>query len=156
VAVKKVLNPTFSSSIVQYLWGYVNIAIGAVLTFCVQSSSVFTSTLTPLVGIGLLEVETVYPLFLGSNIGTTSTGMLAALATDGDGLHDALVVAFTHLFFNLFGILLFFPIPFMRFPIPMCKMLGDATAKYRWVAIAYLILMFLLVRKISYVLEIYF
>jgi sodium-dependent phosphate cotransporter len=71
VAVKKVLNPTFDSSIVQYLWGYVNIAIGAVLTFCVQSSSVFTSTLTPLVGIGLLEVETVYPLFLGSNIGWT-------------------------------------------------------------------------------------
>ena len=50
------------------------------MTFIVQSSSVFTSTMTPLVGIGLVEIETCYPLFLGSNIGTTATGLLAALA----------------------------------------------------------------------------
>jgi hypothetical protein len=75
--------------------------------------------------------------------------MLAALATDGDGLHDALLVAFSHLFFNLFGILIFYPIPLMRFPLPLCKILGNATAKYRWVAIAYLILMFLVVRLLS-------
>jgi len=145
VAVKRILNPEWESPIIEYLWGYVNIAIGAVLTFCVQSSSVFTSTLTPLVGIGLIEVETVYPLFLGSNIGTTSTGMLAALATDSSGLKPALLVAFSHLFFNLFGILIFYPVPFMRVPIPMCKILGNTTAKYRWFALAYLVIMFLFV-----------
>ena len=114
--VKKVLNPHFESSVLKYLFGYVLIAIGAVMTFIVQSSSVFTSTLTPLVGIGMLEVETVYPLFLGSNIGTTTTGLLAALATEGGGayLHDALLISFVHLFFNVAGILMFYPIPFMR------------------------------------------
>ena len=66
---KKVLNPKFKSKVLNYLFGYVLIAIGAVMTFIVQSSSVFTSTLTPLVGIGMITVETCYPLFLGSNIG---------------------------------------------------------------------------------------
>ena len=111
---KKVLNPTFKHGIFNYLWGYVNILIGAGLTFLVQSSSVFTSTLTPLVGIGILTVETCYPLFLGSNIGTTTTGLLAAMSSDSQGLHDALLVAFAHLMFNVFGILLFYPIPFLR------------------------------------------
>jgi sodium-dependent phosphate cotransporter len=55
--IKNVLNPKFDSEIVQYFYGYVNLAVGGVMTFIVQSSSVFTSTLTPLVGIGLIEVE---------------------------------------------------------------------------------------------------
>ena len=65
---------------VPWLTGYLALALGAVLTFVVQSSSVFTSTLTPLVGVGLIEVERMYPLVLGANIGTTSTAMIAALA----------------------------------------------------------------------------
>ena len=46
------------------------------MTFLVQSSSVFTSALTPLVGLGVISVERVYPLTLGSNIGTTTTALL--------------------------------------------------------------------------------
>jgi len=51
--------------------------VGAGLTVVVQSSSVFTSTLVPLVGMGLVSLERVFPLILGSNIGTTITGILA-------------------------------------------------------------------------------
>ena len=47
-------------------------AIGAVITFLVQSSSVFTSTLTPLVGTGILKLERAYALTLGANIGKES------------------------------------------------------------------------------------
>ena len=57
VVVRKVINPKFDNAIGNYLYGYLNIIIGAVLTFCVQSSSVFTSALTPLVGIGLISVS---------------------------------------------------------------------------------------------------
>ena len=32
------------------------------------------STLTPLVGLGLVSIERVFPLTLGSNIGATVTG----------------------------------------------------------------------------------
>lgn len=142
--INRVLNPKFKSKIVTYLWGYVNILVGAVMTFIVQSSSVFTCTMTPLVGLGLVEVETCYPLFLGANIGTTTTSILAALAQSGSGVHNALQASFVHLFFNLFGIVLFYPIPFLRFPLPLCKLLGRTTAKYRWFALWYLLFMFLL------------
>ncbi len=112
--IKRVLNPEIDNRVGAYFYDYFVILVGAVLTFLVQSSSVFTSTITPLVGMGLLELATVYPLFLGANIGTTTTGLLAALASDPTRLHDALQVSFVHLLFNLFGIALFFPIPFMR------------------------------------------
>ena len=45
------------------------ICLGALVTFLVQSSSVFTATVTPLVGAGVLTLERAYPLILGSNIG---------------------------------------------------------------------------------------
>lgn len=127
---------------VPWLTGYIALLIGAVMTFLVQSSSVFTSTLTPLVGIGVISLERVYPLTLGSNIGTTTTALLAALAASPDMFHDTLQISLCHLFFNITGILLFFPIPFTRFPIPMAKFLGNETAKYRWFAILYLAGMF--------------
>ena len=51
--------------------GYLVMIVGAFLTIIVQSSSVFTSTLTPLAGAGLVSLDRAYPLTLGSNIGTT-------------------------------------------------------------------------------------
>jgi solute carrier family 34 (sodium-dependent phosphate cotransporter) len=50
--------------------GYLAIAIGCGLTVLVQSSSVVTSALTPFVGLGAIRLEQMYPLTLGSNIGT--------------------------------------------------------------------------------------
>jgi len=145
VVVRKVINPQFKSAIGNYFYGYFNITIGAVLTFCVQSSSVFTSALTPLVGIGLISVDTIYPLFLGANIGTTTTSLLASLAGSGqEAIREGLQISFVHLLFNVFGILLYYPIPFMRIPLPLCKILGNTTAEYRWFAIMYLVVMFLL------------
>ena len=92
----------------------------------------------------IFQVETVYPLFLGSNIGTTTTGILAALAGSGKkSIQTSLHIAFVHLFFNVIGILIFYPIKFMRAPIPLCKILGNTTAEYRWFAALYLIGMFL-------------
>ena len=114
--VKKVVNPKFKNPWIQYLFGYWNLLVGAVATIMVQSSSIFTSTLTPMVGIGLVEVETVYPLFLGSNIGTTFTSTLAALTQSGsDKFKNAVQGALVHLFFNIFGILMFFPVPMTRY-----------------------------------------
>ena len=55
-----------------------------------------------------------------------------------------LQVSLCHLFFNISGILLFYPFPFMRFPIPLAKFLGTRTANYRWFAILYIIFMFFL------------
>ena len=62
------------------------------MTILVQSSSIFTSAITPLVGIGAIHIDRMYPLTLGSNIGTTITGILAALASDPSGFKESLQV----------------------------------------------------------------
>ncbi|KAG8004077.1 Sodium-dependent phosphate transport protein 2A, partial [Nibea albiflora] len=128
----------------EWLAGYVAMVVGAGVTFVVQSSSVFTSAMTPLVGIGVISLERAYPLTLGSNIGTTATALLAALASPGNKLAAAIQIALCHLFFNVFGILLWYPLPFMRLPVRMARVLGERTAKYRWFAVLYLLLCFLL------------
>ncbi|VDI12133.1 solute carrier family 34 (sodium-dependent phosphate cotransporter) [Mytilus galloprovincialis] len=138
-AIRKFINYEFPGRW-SYFTGYIAILVGTGLTFLVQSSSIFTSTLTPLVGVGVVSLERMYPLTLGSNIGTTTTSILAALATDDIRL--PLQVSMCHLFFNLSGILIFYPLTFMRFPIPMAKHLGMVTSKYRWFALVYLIAMF--------------
>ena len=51
-------------------------------------------------------------------------------------------IALVHLFFNVIGICIWYPIPFMRVPIVLCKILGNITAEYRWFAIVYLVGMF--------------
>ncbi|KAK7128420.1 hypothetical protein R3I94_016860 [Phoxinus phoxinus] len=143
VVIKKVLNTDFPFPF-AWLTGYLAILVGAGMTFIVQSSSVFTSAITPLVGIGVISIERAYPLTLGSNIGTTTTAILAALASPGETLANSLQISLCHFFFNICGILLWYPIPFTRIPIRMAKALGDRTAKYRWFAAVYLVLCFLL------------
>ncbi|XP_070816889.1 solute carrier family 34 member 2b [Chaetodon trifascialis] len=142
VVIKKVLNTDFPFPF-SWVTGYIAILVGAGMTFIVQSSSVFTSAITPLVGIGVISLERAYPLTLGSNIGTTTTAILAAMASPGETLANSLQIALCHFFFNIFGIVLWYPIPFMRVPIRLARGLGNRTAKYRWFAALYLILCFL-------------
>ncbi|XP_045906211.1 solute carrier family 34 member 2b [Micropterus dolomieu] len=142
VVIKKVLNTDFPFPF-GWVTGYIAILVGAGMTFIVQSSSVFTSAITPLVGIGVISLERAYPLTLGSNIGTTTTAILAAMASPGETLANSLQIALCHFFFNIMGILLWYPIPFTRLPIRLARGLGNHTAKYRWFAAFYLFLCFL-------------
>jgi len=112
------------------------------MTILVQSSSVFTSTLTPLAGAGLVSLERAYPLTLGANLGTTTTSILASFAAGGDNIQAALQISLVHLLFNLAGILLFYPVPCMRWPISIARVLGNTTSQYRWFAVLYLCFMF--------------
>ncbi|XP_067279261.1 sodium-dependent phosphate transport protein 2A isoform X2 [Pseudorasbora parva] len=151
-AIQKILNTDFPFPF-GWLTGYLAILVGAGMTFVVQSSSVFTSAITPLIGIGVISIERAYPLTLGSNIGTTTTAILAALASPGDKLAAAFQVALCHFIFNILGILLWYPVPLSRLPIRMARFLGERTAKYRWFAVLYLILCFLLLPSIVFALS---
>ncbi|XP_008829429.1 sodium-dependent phosphate transport protein 2C [Nannospalax galili] len=142
-AVRAVINADFPFPF-GWLSGYLAILVGAGLTFLLQSSSVFTAAVVPLMGVGVISLERAYPLFLGSNIGTTTTALLAALASPADMLLFAVQVALIHFFFNLAGILLWYLVPVLRLPIPLAKSFGELTAQYPWVAIVYLLLTFLL------------
>ena len=141
--IKKTVNADFPGPF-KYFTGYFAILVGAGLTMLVQSSSIFTSALTPLIGVGVVSLERAFPLTLGANIGTTATGILAALASTSN-LDKALQIAFCHLFFNISGIILWYPVPYVRkLPINTAKFLGNKTAEYRWFALAYLIFGFFL------------
>jgi solute carrier family 34 (sodium-dependent phosphate cotransporter) len=119
----------------KWYFAYVSMALGIVLTIAVQSSSIVTSALTPLVGMGVMSLEQMFPMTLGANIGTTVTAMLAALVS---GKQDGVQIALAHLLFNLSGILIWFPVPFMRkIPLWAATQLGIASAKRRWVAAVY-------------------
>jgi len=140
--IENVINADIPIKGLGWLTGYLAMIVGAIMTILVQSSSVFTSTLTPLAGAGLVSLERAYPLTLGSNLGTTTTSILASFAAGGDNLQAALQISLVHLFFNLTGILLFYPIPCMRWPISIARVLGNTTSQYRWFALVYLCFMF--------------
>lgn len=77
---------------------------------------------------------------LGANIGTTVTGLLASLVSDSV---DALQVALSHLFFNISGIVIWYPLPFMRkVPLEGARALGRATRRSKLVPVIYIILVF--------------
>ncbi|MAQ95356.1 MAG: phosphate transporter [Rhodothermaceae bacterium] len=127
----------------RYVFGNPMVAMlfGMVLTFMVQSSSVTTSLVIPLIGAGVLTVRKVFPYMLGANVGTTATGMFAAAIaiTSGEPAAVAgLEIAICHTLFNVFGIILIYPIPFIReIPIRMAEFVGELAFKNRLYAVAY-------------------
>ena len=110
----------------------VTMGIGVVATVTVQSSSITTSILVPLVATGLVQLRHAFPITLGANVGTTITALLAALAGNVHGLAIALV----HLMFNVCGILLLYPFPAIReVPLNIARRLGDLAARSKGLAL---------------------
>jgi sodium-dependent phosphate cotransporter len=108
--------------------GYLNMAIGCGITILVQSSSITTSTLTPIAAVGLITHEEMFPLTLGANVGTTLSGIMAATVVTSNPV-QAWQVALTHFFFNVFSIVLIYPLPVTRaIPLAASRWLGRMTA----------------------------
>jgi len=114
-------------------------SFGVILTILVQSSSITTSTIIPLAGAGVLTLRQIYPFTLGANIGTTVTALLASLTLNV----TAMVAAFSHLFFNIFGILLIYLNPFLRdIPMKLSKWIADVAMQNKALPIIYLLIIF--------------
>ena len=92
----------FRNAVIAYV-------VGMLVTAVVQSSSVTTSLVVPLLGAGLLTVEQVYPYTLGANVGTTITAFLASLAVMADSPYG-FTIALVHLLFNVHGAVVFLPL----------------------------------------------
>jgi len=114
--------------------------LGLVLTAFVQSSSIVTSLAVPMAGAGLLTIVQIFPYTLGSNIGTTVTAILAALVT---GNLSAIIVAFSHLLFNITGIAVWWPLKFI--PVNMAKKFARFSVKRKYVPILYIIIVFFII-----------
>ncbi|MHC4253617.1 MAG: Na/Pi symporter [Planctomycetota bacterium] len=115
---------------------FLGLLVGLVLTAVVQSSSAVTSILVPLAGAGVLTLEQIFLIALGSCLGTTVTGLLAALAVGPAGL----AIALAHVLFNLTGIALIYPIPRVRaLPVRFARWFADIAAEAKHWAIAYVV-----------------
>ncbi len=114
--------------------------LGIAITTMVQSSSITTSIVVPLLGAGVLTTVQIYPYLLGANVGTTITAFLASFVT---GSTDAVAVAFAHLMFNVYGIAIFWPLK--RVPIFLATQLGNLTAESKLVPIAYILVVFFVI-----------
>jgi len=120
-----------------------SILVGLIFTAIIQSSSITTSLMVPLVASGILTVGTIYPIIMGANVGTTVTAILASFAT---GNIAAMSVAFSHLVFNLIGLFFIYPIPILReIPIKLAKWMGNLAFRKRRYAIIYIIALYFVI-----------
>jgi len=114
--------------------------VGLVLTVAVQSSSITTSLAVPLAGAGILSLAQIFPFTLGANVGTTVTALMASLVT---GSEAAVTVAFAHLLFNVFGIVIIWPI--RRIPIHLAETLAALSQRSRLIPLFYILTVFFLI-----------
>ena len=106
--------------------------VGLMFTLLVQSSSITTSMAVPLAAAGILTIHQIFPMTLGANVGTTVTAILASLVT---GNAIAVTAAFSHLVFNIAGIILIWPMKSV--PITMAEALAGLAVRYRFVPVMY-------------------
>ena len=115
---------------------------GFFLTILVQSSSITTSVIVPLAGAGVLSLRQIFPFTLGANIGTTITSIMAALVLNP----IAMVVAFSHLLFNILGIVLIYPFKATReIPLKFAEKIAELSIKNKFIPILYLAIVFVLI-----------
>lgn len=120
--------------------GHLALLAGLAFTIMVQSSSITTSLLIPMVAAGILTVESVFPITMGANIGTTTTAILASFAT---GNISAIIIAFVHFLFNVTGVVVLYPIPvFRKIPIRLAHTLGIVASRKRSYAFIYVVAAF--------------
>ena len=144
-SIVKLLRSLVLDNIKQYFDKYIfktalrAILFGMVLTIMVQSSSITTSTIVPLAGAGIVTLRQLYPFTLGANLGTTVTALLASLTLNV----TAMVAAFAHLFFNIFGILIIYLNPLLKdIPIKLAEWMSEVSIKNKFIPIIYLLTFF--------------
>jgi len=126
----------------KYLFGTPgkSFLLGLLLTAIIQSSSVTTSLVVPLVGAGLLTLRKIYPYALGANVGTVLTAILASLVT---GSFAGVQAAFAHLSFNILGILVWYPL--REAPLRLAEGFSSLVKGKRFLALIYMVLGFFVI-----------
>ncbi|MGK7395179.1 MAG: Na/Pi symporter [Candidatus Cyclobacteriaceae bacterium M3_2C_046] len=139
----KLLQGEFSEKLSQHLHSPItSFSWGTLLTAAVQSSSITTSLIVPVVATGKINLKKAFPFIMGANIGTTITAFLAAMFKS----ESAVSIAVAHLLFNLLGVLIFLPFPVLRnIPVMISREVGKATMKHRLIGLIYIIATFFLI-----------
>ncbi|WKY16791.1 hypothetical protein Q1695_001421 [Nippostrongylus brasiliensis] len=130
----------------KFCTGYTVMLVGLIITLAIQSNNIFSSSLTPLVGSGVITLDQMYPLLLGANIGGSFSAVLAALTADGSRFEKTLQMAVCQVLYNIIGTFMFYLIPWTRvLPIYLARRLGEVTDQYRWFIVVFILVFFVLI-----------
>lgn len=121
---------------------YLAFLYGTIFTAAVQSSSVTTSLVVPVVAEGKVSIKKSFPFIIGANIGTTITAAIAAIYKT----EAAIALALVHFFFNLIGAIVFLPFPFVRnIPVKFALYFGQKSIENKIIGIAYILITFFII-----------
>ncbi|WP_100406748.1 Na/Pi symporter [Bacillus solitudinis] len=87
-------------------YNLIGLGIGTLLTAIIQSSTATTAITMGFMNDHILELHSGIAIMLGANIGTCITAYLASIGSGS----AARLVAYSHIWLNLIGVLLFFPL----------------------------------------------
>jgi sodium-dependent phosphate cotransporter len=124
----------FNTRLRSFGWGFL-------FTSIIQSSSLTSSLIVPLVATNKIHLTRAFQFVLGANLGTTITAIIAALFKS----EAAVSLAIAHFMFNFIGVSLFVFIPFLsKLPTYFATSLAKLAVKYRWTAFVYILVVFFL------------
>jgi len=114
---------------------------GVLITSAIQSSSVSTSLLVPLVATKKIRLTHAFPFIIGANMGTTLTALIAASFSS----ETAMSIAIAHLLFNLSGALLFMLFAGARDGmVSFAKKFSNVITRKRVIGLVYVVVTFFL------------
>ena len=96
-------NPSFSGLMTAFSNPILGMAVGALLTAIIQSSSASVGILQALCATGAVHYSVALPIIMGQNIGTCVTSIISSVGASKNARRAAMV----HLYFNLIGTVLF-------------------------------------------------
>ena len=115
---------------------------GVFFTAAVQSSTVTTCLVVPLVANRKVSLAKSFPFIVGANIGTTITAVIASIYKT----EAAIALAIVHVLFNCIVALIFLPFPAVRrIPVKMAEYMGRMSTKHKVFGFAYILLTFFII-----------
>lgn len=96
-------NSSFTGVMTAFSNPLLGMAVGAVLTAIIQSSSASVGILQALCATGAVQYAVALPIIMGQNIGTCVTSIISSIGASKNARRAAMV----HLYFNLIGTVIF-------------------------------------------------
>jgi sodium-dependent phosphate cotransporter len=132
---KEISNMIFKKTWLSFIYG-------VFFTAAVQSSTVTTSLVVPLVATKKVTLKKAFPFIVGANIGTTITAALAAIYKS----EAAIALAIAHFLFNTIGAIIILSFPQLRIlPVRLAIYMGKKSVKSRFLGFAYILLTFFII-----------
>ncbi len=96
-------NPSFTGIMTAFSNPLLGMAVGAILTAIIQSSSASVGILQALCMTGAVHYSVALPIIMGQNIGTCVTSIISSVGASKNARRAAMI----HLYFNIIGTVLF-------------------------------------------------